>query len=81
MAVKIRLKRIGAKKSPFYRVVVADARYPRDGRFIEEIGTYNPLVEPAEVKIDVEKADKWIKNGAQPTDTVKALLKKVREDN
>ncbi len=81
MAVKIRLKRIGAKKSPFYRVVVADARYPRDGRFIEEIGTYNPLVEPAEVKIDVEKADKWIKNGAQPTDTVKALLKKVKEEN
>ncbi len=81
MAVKIRLKRIGAKKSPFYRVVVADARYPRDGRFIEEIGTYNPLVEPAEVKIDIEKADKWIKNGAQPTDTVKALLKKVKEEN
>lgn len=81
MAVKIRLKRIGAKKSPFYRVVVADARYPRDGRFIEEIGTYNPLVEPAEVKIDVEKADKWIKNGAQPTDTVKSLLKKVKEEN
>ena len=81
MAVKIRLKRIGAKKSPFYRVVVADARYPRDGRFIEEIGTYNPLVEPAEVKIDVEKADKWIKNGAQPTDTVKALLMRVKEEN
>ena len=81
MAVKIRLKRIGAKKSPFYRVVVADARYPRDGRFIEEIGTYNPLVEPAEVKIDIEKADKWIKNGAQPTDTVKSLLKKVKEEN
>ena len=81
MAVKIRLKRIGAKKSPFYRVVVADARYPRDGRFIEEIGTYNPLVEPAEIKIDFEKADKWIKNGAQPTDTVKALLKRVKEEN
>ena len=80
MAVKIRLKRIGAKKSPFYRVVVADARYPRDGRFIEEIGTYNPLVEPAEVKIDIEKADKWIKNGAQPTDTVKALLKKLKAE-
>jgi len=77
-AVKIRLKRIGAKKSPFYRVVVADARYPRDGRFIEEIGTYNPLVEPAEIKIDIEKADKWIKNGAQPTDTVKALIKKLK---
>ena len=78
MAVKIRLKRIGAKKSPFYRVVVADARYPRDGRFIEEIGTYNPLVDPAEIKIDIEKADKWIKNGAQPTDTVKALIKKIK---
>lgn len=77
MAVKIRLKRIGAKKSPFYRVVVADSRYPRDGRFIEEIGTYNPLANPAEVKIDGEKAAQWIKNGAQPTDTVKSLLKKT----
>lgn len=77
MAVKIRLKRIGAKKSPFYRVVVADSRYPRDGRFIEEIGTYNPIVDPAEVKIDSEKAVQWIKKGAQPTDTVKALLKKT----
>ncbi len=76
MAVKIRLKRIGAKKAPFYRVVVADSRYPRDGRFIEELGTYNPLADPAEVKIDNEKAAQWIKNGAQPTDTVKALLKK-----
>lgn len=76
MAVKIRLKRIGAKKNPFYRVVVADSRYPRDGRFIEEIGTYNPVVEPAQVNIDAEKAQKWIKNGAQPTDTVKSLLKK-----
>lgn len=76
MAVKIRLKRIGAKKNPFYRVVVADSRYPRDGRFIEEIGTYNPLTDPAQVSIDGEKAAKWIKNGAQPTDTVKALLKK-----
>lgn len=76
MAVKIRLKRIGAKKNPFYRVVVADSRYPRDGRFIEEIGTYNPLVEPVQINIDGEKAAKWIKNGAQPTDTVKALLKK-----
>lgn len=75
MAVKIRLKRIGAKKSPFYRVVIADSRYPRDGRFIEEIGTYNPLVQPAAVNIDTEKAAQWIKNGAQPTDTVKALLK------
>ncbi len=77
MAVKIRLKRIGAKKSPFYRVVVADSRYPRDGRFIEEIGTYNPLVDPAQVNIDGEKAAQWIKNGAQPTDTVKSLLKKA----
>ncbi len=77
MAVKIRLKRIGAKKNPFYRVVVADSRYPRDGRFIEEIGTYNPLVNPVEVKIDGEKAAQWIKNGAQPTDTVKSLLKKT----
>jgi small subunit ribosomal protein S16 len=76
MAVKIRLRRMGAKKAPFYRVVVADSRYPRDGRFIEEIGTYNPLVDPAEVKIDAEKAQQWIKNGAQPTDTVKALFKK-----
>ena len=76
MAVKIRLRRMGAKKAPFYRVVVADSRYPRDGRFIEEIGYYNPLTEPAEVKIDAEKAKKWISNGAQPTETVKALLKK-----
>ena len=76
MAVKIRLRRMGAKKAPYYRVVVADSRYPRDGRFIEEIGTYNPLVEPAEVKIDAEKAKKWISNGAQPTETVKSLLKK-----
>jgi small subunit ribosomal protein S16 len=76
--VKIRLRRIGAKKNPFYRVVVADSRFPRDGRSIEEIGTYNPLVDPAEVKIDVERADYWIKNGAQPTDTVRALLKKAR---
>ena len=77
MAVKIRLKRMGSKKAPFYRVVVADSRYPRDGRFIEEIGTYNPLTDPAEVKIDAEKATKWIANGAQPTDTVKAMLKKI----
>ncbi len=76
MAVKIRLRRVGAKKNPFYRVVVADSRYPRDGRFIEEIGTYNPMVEPSEFKVDAEKAKKWISNGAQPTDTVKALLKK-----
>ena len=76
MAVKIRLRRMGAKKTPFYRVVVADSRYPRDGRFIEEIGTYNPLAEPTVFEIDEEKAKKWIANGAQPTDTVKALLKK-----
>ena len=76
MAVKMRLRRIGAKKAPFYRVIVADSRSPRDGRFIEEIGYYNPLTEPAEIKIDAEKAKKWIANGAQPTETVKALLKK-----
>ncbi len=76
MAVKIRLKRMGAKKAPFYRVVVADSRYPRDGRFIEEIGYYNPLTDPATVNIDADKAKKWVANGAQPTDTVKALLKK-----
>lgn len=75
--VKIRLKRMGAKKRPFYRVVVADSRYPRDGRFIEEIGYYNPLVEPSKIVIDNEKAKTWLKNGAQPTDTVKALLKKT----
>lgn len=77
VAVKMRLKRMGAKKSPFYRVVVADSRYPRDGRFIEEIGTYNPITEPAQINIDSEKAQKWLKNGAQPTDTVKSLLKKT----
>ncbi|MDR1065077.1 MAG: 30S ribosomal protein S16 [Oscillospiraceae bacterium] len=76
--VKIRLRRMGAKKNPFYRVVVADSRFPRDGRNIEEIGTYDPLKNPAEIKIDLERADHWIKNGAQPTDTVRALLKKVR---
>ena len=75
MAVKIRLKRMGAKKAPFYRVVVADSRYPRDGRFIDEIGYYNPLTDPATVNIDSDKAKKWISNGAQPTDTVKRLLK------
>ncbi len=74
--VKIRLKRLGAKKAPFYRIVVADSRYPRDGRFIEEIGTYNPCVNPAEIKVDGEKAKEWIGKGAQPTDTVKSLLKK-----
>ena len=77
MAVKIRLRRMGAKKAPFYRVIVADSRYPRDGRFIEEIGHYNPLTDPADIKIDAEKALKWIANGAQPTDTVKDLLKKA----
>ena len=73
--VKIRLRRMGAKKAPFYRIVVADSRSPRDGRCIEEIGTYNPLTEPATVNIDVEKAQAWIKNSAQPTDTVRTLLK------
>ena len=77
MAVKIRLKRMGAKKAPFYRVVVADSRYPRDGRFIEELGHYNPTTNPVEIKIDVEKAQTWVKNGAQPTETVKSLLKKA----
>ena len=76
MAVKIRLRRMGAKKAPFYRIVVADSRYPRDGRFIEEIGYYNPLQDPPVVKIDAEKAAKWIANGAKPTDTVKAIFKK-----
>lgn len=75
MAVKIRLRRMGAKKAPFYRVIVADSRAPRDGKCIEEIGTFDPMKNPAEVKIDAEKAQQWIKNGAQPTDTVKALLK------
>ena len=74
--VKIRLRRLGAKKAPFYRIVVADSRYPRDGRFIEEIGTYNPLADPVEIKVDGERTQQWIKNGAQPTDTVRALLKK-----
>jgi len=76
MAVKIRLKRIGAKKTPFYRVVVADERSPRDGKFIEEIGYYNPLTDPVDIKIDAEKATKWLSNGAQPTETVRTLLKK-----
>ena len=75
MAVKIRLKRMGAKKAPYYRVVVADSRFPRDGRFIEQVGNYNPMVEPAAVEFDAEKIKKWIGNGAQPTDTVKRLLK------
>ena len=74
--VKIRLRRMGAKRAPFYRVVVADSKYPRDGRFIDEIGTYNPMTDPAEINIDAEKAAKWLSNGAQPTDTVKDLFKK-----
>ena len=77
MAVKIRLKRMGAHKKPFYRVVVADSRSPRDGRFIEEIGTYNPMTEPSEIKIDAEKAKKWISTGAQPTASIKALLQRI----
>ncbi len=76
MAVKIRLRRMGAKKAPFYRVVVADSRFPRDGRFIEEIGFYDATKEPSLINIDGEKAKKWIANGAQPTDTVRNLLKK-----
>ena len=75
--VKIRLRRMGAHKAPFYRVVVADSRYSRDGRFIEEIGYYNPLTSPAEIKIDAEAAKKWLATGAKPTDTVRALLKKA----
>lgn len=75
--VKIRLRRMGAKKAPFYRIVVADSRYPRDGRFIEEIGTYDPKANPAELKVDMERAQAWIKTGAQPTETVKSLLKKA----
>ena len=74
--VKIRLRRMGAKKAPFYRIVVADSRYPRDGRFIEELGYYNPMTEPADVKVDADKVKEWMANGAQPTDTVKALLKR-----
>lgn len=76
MAVKIRLRRMGAKKAPFYRIVVADSRFPRDGRFIEELGYYDPTKNPVVVQVDGEKAKKWISNGAQPTDTVRALLKK-----
>ena len=76
MAVKIRLRRMGAKKAPFYRIVVSDGRYPRDGRFIEEIGYFDPTKEPSVVTVDKEKAQKWIANGAQPTDTVKSILKK-----
>ncbi len=76
MSVKIRLTRMGDKKAPFYRVIVADSRAPRDGKFIDIIGTYNPLKEPAEINIDTEKASKWLKNGATPTDTAKQLLVK-----
>ncbi len=76
MAVKIRLRRMGAKKAPFYRIVVADSRFPRDGRFIEELGYYDPTKNPSVIEVDAEKAKKWISNGAQPTDTVRALLKK-----
>lgn len=75
--VKIRLRRMGAKKAPFYRIVVADSRYPRDGRFIEEIGFYNPTTDPSELKVDVDRAKAWIKTGAQPTETVRDLLKKA----
>ena len=76
MAVKMRLKRMGAKKRPFYRIVVADSRSPRDGKIVEQIGTYNPMVEPSELKLDREKVAEWIKNGAKPTDTVKRLIEK-----
>jgi small subunit ribosomal protein S16 len=80
MSVKIRLRRMGAKKEPFYRIVVADSRYPRDGRFIEQIGYYDPKKPDTGVKIDVAAADKWLKNGAQPTDTVKKLLAKAKAE-
>ena len=79
MAVKIRLARHGAKKRPYYRIVVADSRCPRDGKFIEEVGRYNPLVDPAMIKLDMEAVDKWLANGAQPTDTVAALINTARE--
>ena len=80
MAVKIRLARHGAKKRPYYRIVVADARAPRDGKFIEEVGRYNPCVDPSMIKFDLEKVDKWIANGAQPTDTVARLLENARKE-
>ena len=76
--VKIRLQRFGAKKAPFYHIVVADSRFPRDGRIIEQIGTYDPMKEPAEIKLDMTKIEAWIKNGAKPTDTVKALIEKSK---
>ncbi len=79
MAVKIRMRRMGSKKAPFYRIVVADSRYPRDGRFIEELGYYDPTKNPSVIKVDVEKANKWIATGAQPTDTVKKILKIASE--
>lgn len=81
MAVKIRLRRMGAHKKPFYRIVVADSRSPRDGRCIEEIGYFNPMVEPADVKLDMDKVNKWISNGAQPTDRVKSIIRKLKENN
>ncbi|HIT52003.1 MAG TPA: 30S ribosomal protein S16 [Candidatus Aveggerthella excrementigallinarum] len=80
MAVKIRLARHGAKKAPFYRVVVADSRSPRDGRFIDMVGRYNPCVEPSMIDLDLEKIDEWIKKGAQPTDTVVRLIETARKD-
>ncbi len=80
MAVKIRLRRMGAHKKPFYRIVVADSRFPRDGRCIEEIGYYNPMVEPAEVKLDMEKVSQWIKNGAQPTDRVRSIINSFKSN-
>ena len=76
MAVKIRLRRMGSKKAPFYRIVVADSRYPRDGRFIEEVGYYDPMTEPATIKLDNEKVEKWLANGAQPTETVRSIINK-----
>ena len=81
MAVKIRLRRMGAHKKPFYRVVVADSRSPRDGKCIEEIGYFNPMVEPNQIKLDMEKVEKWIKNGAQPTDRVKSIIEKIKSPN
>jgi small subunit ribosomal protein S16 len=80
MAVKIRLRRMGAKKAPFYRIVVADSRYPRDGRFIEEVGYYDPMTEPATIKLDNEKVEKWLANGAQPTETVRSIINKSSEN-
>ncbi len=79
MAVKIRLRRMGAHKKPFYRIVVADSRSPRDGRCIEEIGYFNPMTNPEEIKLDMEKAEKWISNGAQPTERVKSIIKSLKE--